>query len=45
MAKKGYTRELKLRQTSNLIQFDKHFKNIPIFIGLKLFGHYNKVVQ
>ncbi len=43
--KRGHTRELKLGQTSNLIQLDECFQNIPPFTGLKLFGHYSKVVQ
>ncbi len=43
--KRGHTGELKLWQTSNLTQLDERFQNIPPFIGLKLFGHYSKVVQ
>ena len=45
MAKKGHTGELKLGQTSNLIQLDERFRNIFPFIGLKLFRHYSKIVQ
>ncbi len=43
--KRGHTGELKLRQISNLTQLDGRFRNIPPFTGLKLFGHYSKVVQ
>ncbi len=43
--KREHTEELKLGQTSNLTQLDERFRNIPPFTGLKLFGHYSKVVQ
>ncbi len=35
---------MKLEQTSNLTQLEERFRNIPPFTGLKLFGHYSKVV-
>ena len=40
-----HQRQLKLGQTSILIQLDKHFRVVPLFTDLKLFQHYSKVVQ
>lgn len=45
IAEKVYTKELKLGQTNNLIQLNEHIQNISLFSSLKLFKHYNKVVQ
>ncbi len=42
--KREHIGKLKLGQTINLIQQDKRFRNIPQFIGLKLFTHYSKVI-
>lgn len=38
-------RKLKLGQTSNLLQLDERLQNFTLFISLKLFRYYNKVVQ
>lgn len=43
--KQKYDRQLKLKQTSKITQFDKQFCIVPPFTELKLFQHYRKVVQ
>ena len=43
--KRRYTGELKLRQKTNLTQLDGHYRKILLFISLKLFRYYSKMVQ
>lgn len=43
--KKRYIGELKLGQGSIFTQLDEYYWNITSFTGLKLFGHYSKIVQ
>ena len=43
--KQRHQEQLKLGQTSKLIQLDERFRVVPPFIDLKLFQHYSKVVQ
>ena len=43
--KQGHDGQLRLGQTSKVSQLDEQFRNILPFPDLKLFQHYNKVVQ
>lgn len=43
--KRKHIQKLKLGQINNFIQLIKHFRKIFLFIGLKLFRYYSKVVQ
>ena len=42
---RGHKRQLKLWQTSKVMQLDKQFQAIPLFPDLKLFQHYSKLVE
>ena len=43
--KRRHQGQLKLGQTSKLTQFDERFQAVPLFTDLKLFQHYNRMVQ
>ncbi len=43
--KQRHQGQLKLGQTSKLIQLDERFQAVPPFMDLKLFQHYSKVMQ
>lgn len=43
--KRRYPGELKLGQITNLTQLDGRYWKILLFINLKLFRHYSKMVQ
>ena len=43
--KQRHQGQLKLDQKSKLTQLDKRFQAVPSITDLKVFYHYNKVVQ